>query len=449
MIINKEKEELKHQLVYYRKRYNDIYYSKTWQIFLLVKNCLIKVKKIIKGIISPSLRLKDIPEILSKEIKAANKLVLINLPLINWYRKRQRPQHLCQQFAKDNNLVFYINNHFIVELQSGLNKNQIAKKIKIRKLKERIYEVDLVSFTNLDINKDAISNLWDQQYLSWSFNALLKAIGNKKTIIKVDNPFWYILVKNLKNNCLLYDCMDELSGFWNTGSILQLEPLLAKKAKIILASSRTLLKKLKKYNKACFLVPNATEYNHFAKQTNKIPHDMQFKHPLIGYYGAIGGWFDDQLLFYLANKKPAWNFVIIGNISDPEKLQSIIRTGLDNIHILNQKTYQDLPLYLYCFDVCLIPFLINQLTKAVNPIKLFEYLSAGKPIVSTNLPEIKQYKQPYVYLAKTKKEFLEKIELALKETNKDFSHKRQELAKQNTWDIRYQQINNIISKYYE
>ncbi len=135
------------------------------------------------------------------------------------------------------------------------------------------------------------------------------------------------------------------------------------------------------------LVRNGTDFELFNQLTpNGILKDING--PIIGYYGAIAEWFDTELIVHCAMEHPDWNFVLIGSTvgCDTSSLEK-----LKNVHLLGEKPYKELPLYLYHFDVCTIPFKINPLTLATNPVKFYEYLSSGKPVVTVRLPELEPY----------------------------------------------------------
>lgn len=110
------------------------------------------------------------------------------------------------------------------------------------------------------------------------------------------------------------------------------------------------------------------------------------------------------------------------------------------------KDYRDLPGYLSCFDVCLIPFKINIVTESANPIKMWEYLATGKPIVSTAIPEVKKF-EDIIYIGKNKYDFLNKVERALEEKGLDKIQKRILTAKQNDWNFRVEKIIDLIKNY--
>lgn len=117
---------------------------------------------------------------------------------------------------------------------------------------------------------------------------------------------------------------------------------------------------------------------------------------MIGYYGAVSHWFDWEKVCYVAKNLPQCDVVIIGAVTEyRDKLE-----GYENIKLLGEKDYQELPEHLAYFDVCLIPFETStDLIKATNPVKFYEYLSAGKRVVATEIPELEPYRDRYVYMS--------------------------------------------------
>ncbi len=165
--------------------------------------------------------------------------------------------------------------------------------------------------------------------------------------------------------------------------------------------------------------------------------------PIIGYYGAISDWFDCELIEYLAVSRKDWSFVLIGGTfgADVSKLKR-----LSNVHMLGEKPYGELPAYLYWFDVCLIPFKLTPLIEATHPVKFYEYLSSGKPVVVTRMPELIPYGD-LCYIAEDKEDFLHKLEAALKE-EPSLMADRKKFAMRNTWDDRYKAIASRIEGLY-
>ena len=130
------------------------------------------------------------------------------------------------------------------------------------------------------------------------------------------------------------------------------------------------------------------------KGDGEIPPDIQgIKKPILGYVGTLGEWVDFDILIQLAKAKPDWSIVMIGPVTS--KRFSSLMTGIPNLHWLGEKEYNELPAYLDVFDVCLIPFKVNEFTEKIYPTKFHQYLGAGKPVVSSYLPDLEPF-SPWV-----------------------------------------------------
>ncbi len=167
--------------------------------------------------------------------------------------------------------------------------------------------------------------------------------------------------------------------------------------------------------------------------------------PVIGYYGALAQWLDYPLLAALADRRPEWNFILVGDIFVDDL------AGLEhkpNVQLLGRKPYSQMPLYLDHFDACLIPFRLYNVTHAVDPVKFYEYISAGKPVISTPLAEMSIYKD-LLYFATGVDEFIEQIEGALAERDLALYKRRVELARANDWKDRFDSMQLAIVGLYE
>jgi glycosyltransferase involved in cell wall biosynthesis len=165
------------------------------------------------------------------------------------------------------------------------------------------------------------------------------------------------------------------------------------------------------------------------------------KRPIIGFFGLIHEWIDLDLIEKIAASHPDWSVALIGKVS-----VSVERfSAYDNVHFLGRKPYDRLINYCKAFDVGLIPFLINELTVNVNPIKLREYIAAGIPVISTPLPEVKKYSH-LVKIGHNAKEVIEHIEVLLKDDTYEKKVLRSRRMMQDTWESKVQYISNLISR---
>ena len=198
---------------------------------------------------------------------------------------------------------------------------------------------------------------------------------------------------------------------------------------------------------------NGVEIEHFKDIDENYVFEDEFtnlinsKKPIIGYYGAMAMWFDYDLIKFLATNRKDYNIVLIG-IKYDDSLEKANLSEYENIHYLGCKDYAVLQNYANKFDVCTIPFVINSITKATSPVKLFEYMALEKPIVTTAMHECKKYES--VMVANNKQEFLELIDKAI-EMNREKDEKYYSLlikeAKENTWDEKASVIIDLVKKY--
>jgi GT2 family glycosyltransferase len=164
--------------------------------------------------------------------------------------------------------------------------------------------------------------------------------------------------------------------------------------------------------------------------------------PVIGFYGAIADWFDGDLVADVAERRPDWDFVLVGStyLGDVERLAQ-----LPNVRLPGEQPYTDIPHWLADFDVTLLPFKRTPLTEAANPVKAYETLAAGKPIVSVPLPEmLDMHARGLVRLAATAAEFEREIAASLAHEDEELLERRRAYARDNTWQARFATLANGV-----
>ena len=215
------------------------------------------------------------------------------------------------------------------------------------------------------------------------------------------------LIDSFKCEKVVYYCVDDHAQFtgYDKEQVLRDEAELCRKADLVVTTSSALLESKRGLNPNTILVTHGVDYEHFSKATSDhlaVPDDIaRIPHPIFGFFGLIRDWIDLDLIADVARLKPDWHFVLIGD----SKVDLTPYRSLANMHFLGPRPYAQLPAYCKGFDAGLIPFKINELTLAVNPIKLREYLSAGLPVISTPLPEVLVYKE-MVCVVRTPEEFV-------------------------------------------
>jgi glycosyltransferase involved in cell wall biosynthesis len=232
-------------------------------------------------------------------------------------------------------------------------------------------------------------------------------------------------------SAIIYYCVDEFTK-WpgvNQKLVTDMEESLLAKADFVCASADELCTRKTRNGKRPMLLSHGVDYDHFAygvRAPVENPHNIP--HPIVGFFGAISSWLDFTLLASLAREKPEWSFVFVGPVDSDVSAIS----GFANVYFIGKVPYEKLPGYAALFDVALVPFVIDEMTINVNPLKLMEYLACGLPVVSTPLPEVAKY-NGLVSVAATAEEFLKAIEHALASNSQQNREKRMNVAQTHSW----------------
>lgn len=360
---------------------------------------------------------------------------LVCFPIIDWDFRLQRPQHFLNRLARDGHRVFYVHTTF----------HPSTPPVYIKQLDKGVYRARLRWPARQDtVFKGEITPEMLENLIAGLGELRSKAVVTN-AICLVDWPFWSQLALTARQRWgwkLVYDCLDDHSedAVTNPG-LLRHEETLIKEADLVAASSRSLYRKVSRLTQKCLWIPNASEFEHFNRPFPQHPLS-HIQGPIIGYYGALSPWFDVGMVREAAIARPNWQFVIIGKRTGSD-VSSIQR--LKNVHLLGEKTYAELPSYLHQFDVACIPFRSTPLTEAADPVKFYEYLSAGKPVVAVDLPELRPH-HDYLYLAHSGAEFITQIEKALEEHSPERAEARINFARQNTWEDRYKMLRKAFEQ---
>ncbi|MBZ5535418.1 MAG: polysaccharide pyruvyl transferase family protein [Acidobacteriia bacterium] len=361
---------------------------------------------------------------------------VICFPIIDWNFRFQRPQQLLTQFANNGHRIFYIRTTF----------HQAGTSVSAQTISRNIYDVQLPHRTYLNLYQDEISERASETLLN-ALEELRAGAGITEAVCLVQLPFWSPLALKARDRWewkIVYDCMDEHSGFsTNNRSMLGHEEVLTARSDLVLTTSRALFEKASRTSKKNLFLPNAADFEHF-NQPGPLRPLAKVPHPIIGYYGAISDWFDVEMVRAAASTRPDWQFVLIGSTfgADISSLKQ-----LSNVHLLGEQPYPTLPGYLHQFDVACIPFLLTSLTQATNPVKFYEYLSAGKPVVAVPLPELEPYRE-YFYPVRSREDFVTQVEAALKEQSTERVDARIDFARKNTWPDRFEKLRLAVQELY-
>ena len=424
-----ENLNLKNSLDYERKRLDALLNTKTWKLTKLYE-------KKFQGNIAGKMIESTVDLVLGKdeakpdetkikqtsdEIKSIVsqsgniKGIIVYPPTVDWNIPLfQRPQHMAANLAGNGWLYFYC------------TTNSYDKISGFEKISENLYLTD-------------------------KFDDLVETLDSFFMFIHCAHPTLTIqeLEKFSSKAILIYDYLDmihpDVSGL-KAQDILERHTYMLQNSSAVLVTARELLDEVTKLRQnGVYFLPNAVDYDHFHDTADMIPAEIKsirdFGGPILGYFGAIAKWIDYKLIKGIARENPSWNFVLIGWDYDGTIKQSGI-DKFENIHYLGVKKYDELPRFAAWFDVCILPFIVNQLTDSTSPIKLFEYMALGKPIVATPIKEVKNYKSP---LVATADQFASKIREALLLCNDaKYLSLVDDEARQNTWKKRFKDLDKIL-----
>lgn len=210
---------------------------------------------------------------------------------------------------------------------------------------------------------------------------------------------------------IVYDCMDELAQFKNAPTELRdREKLLLKKAQVVFTGGRNLYESKSRLHDNVHFFGCGVDIDHFGKARHPettIPEELKdIRTPIAGYFGVIDERLDYALIERLAREHAEWTFAMVGPVV---KVSTSILPQAPNIKWLGQRDYKDLPNFVKAYDVCLMPFALNEATQYINPTKTLEYMAAHKPILSTAVPDVVKNFAPIVQIARTQDEFVQKL----------------------------------------
>ncbi len=261
---------------------------------------------------------------------------------------------------------------------------------------------------------------------------------------RFDNPVqWFYdpmavtsFAGKMNEQAIVYDCMDELSQFKGAPpQLIERERELLDVADVVFAGGRKMYESKSRYNDNCHFYGCGVDIAHFGQARSSatpIPADIKhLKGATLGYFGVVDERMDLELIEKLADANANWNVVMVGPVC---KIDVETLPQRANIHWLGGRDYAELPAYTKSFDVCLMPFALNEATEYINPTKALEYMATAKPIVSSAVPDVLSNFHRVVHIAKTHDEFIAMCENAAIQPNQETIARGLKMAQENTWD---------------
>lgn len=348
--------------------------------------------------------------------------VIVTCPMLDWDAPLfQRPHHIAFNLSRCGFLCIYCTDNWSQDSVLGF-----------REIAETLYVTNRADIV--------MSEEFRKVYL-------INSTDNAVTLDFVEREM-------AKGNLILYEYMDEIHEQISCMGVpdstyIRHEAILSDERCMVVATADKLLQDVQAHRSRNFvMVTNGVEYEHFARRFSTAEMPVELRHlvaggrKIIGYFGALASWFDYELVLKVARERPDYEVVLIGFDYDGSSLAY----GLDRearIHVIGPVAYGDLPRYACWFDVAIIPFRINEITESTSPIKLFEYMALGKPIVTTDMPECRKYKSTLV--AHSHDDFIRLLDVAI-DLCRDHTYisllKEEALA--NTWGAKARVVAGLI-----
>ena len=379
----------------------------------------------------------------------------------SWDAMWVNAQHLMSRLAKDNR-VLYLNSMGL--RAPGASRSDLVK------IKNRLAEwfmparelhpnVFVLSPIAIPLHKIALIRWLNERLLLWRVRSWMKKLGFERPILWIFLPTGLSLVGKLDERAVVYHCVDDYAE--NPGvpaaRIRRMEGELLSAADLTFVTSPKLLNDRKDRTRQISYQPNTADVPRFRDDAREAPDAIlriRKKHPtsrILGYQGNISDYKTDlQLLERIAETFPEHQLLLVGPAGWGDPSTDISRLiARPNVHHVGRVEYAQLPAYLHGFDVCLIPLNLSESTRGSFPMKLYEYMACGKPIVATALPAFEPYRaRPQLArLADTRDQFLQAVSKALADTGDEaVVRERIEEAEKNSWEQRVLDIGEKVAK---
>jgi glycosyltransferase involved in cell wall biosynthesis len=299
---------------------------------------------------------------------------------------------------------------------------------------------------------------WHESPLSRRLNRIVfgSAVNRVAAILGFRDPIYWVFlptsiyaIEVATEAPVIYHCTDDYAGNVgvNTTAVRELEDLLLSRAAIVFATSRPLADRIAKRHCNVHCVPNVAEIERFTNRFETPTELASMKRPIVGYVGNVASFkVDTMLVSQLAAARPQWSFVFVGPIGSGDPSTDLSDLQQPNIHLLGSRAYEAIPDYVHAFDVSIIPFARNQVTDGSLPLKTFEYLAAGTPVVSTPIPSLKaEPLDDVISYADDAESFASAIEYELRNNDESARTARMAVAQRYSWSVRYPEIAKAVS----
>jgi glycosyltransferase involved in cell wall biosynthesis len=357
---------------------------------------------------------------------------------VNWDHIWQRNHHLVSRLA-ERSKVMYINTSRL----DAFAKHTPIKKLRFRRERENLWRYEMFIFPYETLSP--LVKRLNAFILETRVLYRMKRLGFGSPILWFFFPTHNYMIGRFNERAVVYDIQDEYSHFlWAPRDTAEREKNLLEAADVTFTGTDALFEQKSPLARGTTrFFGCGVDFDHFSRLYHRDP-PRELRHLkndiVLGYFGAIDERIDRELLLHLVRAHPDWDLVMIGpvleGIFEPFEAPNVAWTG--------SKDYSLLPRFLSRFDVCLMPFAINELTRHINPTKALEYFASGRPVVSTPIPDMVKYYGDVIYFASTPDEFVAQCEEALRDFPPERRERGIELARERSWETVVAEMRKMI-----
>jgi len=379
---------------------------------------------------------------------------ILSFSLDDWTAVWRSRHHVMSQLAKHNRVLYVSPPFYVRDVLRDLG-SATGRPSGIVKVGDNLHSYVPPRWLPDSYRYPAL----DRLIKNWRYRHIRRAmtrLGMSRPILYVWHPAFVDVVGKFDESLVVYHVYDEYASFETEPEkrdlLLAQERQLLAKADIVFTVSEELTARRQPFNANTHTVQNAVDFGLFSKAreaATRIPDDLlAIRGPVIGCVMTQTPFMELALLHEVFRRRPDWSFVFLGAEKAPSETASAPLNALQalpNVHFIGRRNRIDIPRYLKGFDVCAIPYILNDVTVVGSPLKLYEYMAAGKPIVCTPLPLL-QHLDDVIAFATDADEWIRAIESALQDDGVKRIAQRQALAAENTWEQRVAFISSKMTE---
>jgi glycosyltransferase involved in cell wall biosynthesis len=362
-----------------------------------------------------------------------SKAPILYLPAVAWQYRFQRPQHLAVALARAGHPVLYVDGFLRSRLLPSRHLTHVQGRVHVL----RVRVPGRPDPYRQPLRRDVAERLAD---------TILAGLRHERPLMVLAQlPFWAELGGELARRLgipLVYDRIDLHVGFPGVpAGIEAVEARLIRTADLVCATAGLLAERPREVSPRVVLLPNGVDLEAFPLPACR-PCPAYNAAVRVGYVGALGPWFDVEAVQEAARALPGWSFRLAGRVEDPE-IGAL--AALPNLETVGEIPFCEVSGFLSGLDVALVPFRDLPLTRAVDPVKLYEALATGLPVVARRLPETQRWHEPLVYLYDDPEGFVRQLRRAVAEHTPELARERRRAAEGESWDHRAAELLQAVA----